>query len=206
MRHHLFLLLLLLPFLALSCGELELPQKDTVEQDSNDNDNDNDKDDGDSNDDNDDDGNGDNDGDQQTGQAIDFGRACLTADGHLLIDDRLYLSLEEFWYVSSATGTKPTEAQDYAAAYSEGDLKGWRIPTADDVTILRDALACKSPYYGKEQLTQINKVLSENDLPGIYRERYLCDGATQTFDFVLDSKLSAAGKSKTYLLRLVRDK
>lgn len=137
---------------------------------------------------------------------ITIGTVCLTADRHLLIANSLYLSLTEYWNVPSALSTKPDAAQKLATAYTEGDLEGWRIPTRNDAEIIRTALACQSPYYGEEVLPQINKLLDAMGCLGIYRERYLCDGAAKTFDFAIGSNISAASKSKTYRLRLVRDK
>lgn len=148
-------------------------------------------------------GNGDGAADNQDKQ---FGRAKLTADGHLLIDDSFYLSLEEYPNVPSAQSSQPKAAAELAAAYSEGDLTSWHIPTTDEALLLRQVLASESPYYGKDPLPLLNKELDALGYIPIYRERYLCDEARKAFDFELDTNISAAAKSKTYRLRLVRAK
>lgn len=138
-----------------------------------------------------------------------IGNACLTADGHLLIADRLYLSLEEFSYVSSAYGSAPTQAAELAEAYIEGDLTGWRVPTENDVTLLRDALACSSPYYydeGTETLPPLNEELEKRGYEGIFREWYIYGDGSKVFGFTDAETFAKASKSKTYRLRLVHDK
>lgn len=149
--------------------------------------------------------NADGSSDQQTPD-LHFGRTSLTSDGHLLIDDKLYLSVFEYRDVSSAKGNYPTEAGGYAANYHEGPLQGWRIPTTDDVRILRDALACESPYYGDGDLRPLNDALTSRDLTPIYRELYLCEGATLCYTFDFQEQFRTTSKSKKYRLRLVRDK
>lgn len=142
-----------------------------------------------------------------------FGKARLTSDGHLLIDDRIYFSVIEYRDVLSALSSTPNAAANIAAAYTEGRLTdGWRIPTLDDVAILRDALAGPSPYYpdpdapGSEVLPNLNQALDEAYLDGIFRERYLCDGAKRCFTFNVSESIQGAAKSTKYRLRLVRDK
>lgn len=217
-----------------SCGEIEIPQKGATEQPAPDPDGNTDgtggkedgagggtdtpsgddsgekpDDSGEKSDDNgekpDDSGEKPDDSGEKQGDIV-IGQVCFTADSHILIADQIYLSLEEYWYVSGANGPKPDEAKQYAEAYAEGDLTGWRIPTYDDAVLLRSTLACESPYYGKEVLPQLNKVLDAHNCIGIYRERYLCDDAKKSFDFIFDGNITTTSKSKTYRLRLVRDK
>lgn len=215
--------LLLCSFLALSCGEIELPQSTgNTEQPAEEGDDKERPTDttGDENAPGDNtpgngndttggtpgDGNGTTGDDAQTPQDIVIGRVCLTADNHIIVDNRLYLSAGEFWYVSSASGSEPKAAQKLATDYTEGELRKWRIPTDNDVELLRDALACESPYYGKGTLPKLNQALESRELNGIYRERYLCSDAAYTFDFLLDTNVAKASKNATYRLRLVRDK
>lgn len=138
-----------------------------------------------------------------------IGNATLTADGHLLIADRLYLSLEEFWYVSSAYGSAPTQAAELAEAYVEGELTGWRVPTEADVYLLRDALACSSPYYydeGTETLPPLNEELKSRSYQSIDREWYIYGDGSNVFGFTDTETFKKASKSNTYRLRLVHDK
>lgn len=138
-----------------------------------------------------------------------IGTATFTAGGHLLIADRLYLSLEEYSNVSSAYGSMPTQAAELAAAYAEGELTGWRVPTEADVTTLRDALACASPSYveeGTETLPPLNKELERRGYYGLYREWYIFGDGNSVFGFTFDETTKKASKNQTYRLRLVRDK
>lgn len=210
-RHFLFFLL---PLLAISCGEIELPQSDKADKTeqttgkvdegkTEDNSGDNNED---GQDKNEDEGTEEGNNDKPS-QDQHFDRATITADGHLLIDDRLYISFYEFPDVPSAYSDSPTLALKYAQAYNEGDLKNWRIPTVEDVALLHDALAfIESPFYGNELLAIINQQLTKRGEPGIYRERYLCDDAKKTFSFSADSNVTKAAAKTLYRLRLVCDK
>lgn len=136
-----------------------------------------------------------------------FGRASFTSDGHLLIADRLYLSLAEYPNVPSAISATPNVAGDYAASYVEGGLKGWRIPTKTDAELLRQVLAfIESPFYGADIIVKLNNFLEDRDFTGIYREEYLCDDALTTFNFSASGVYTDVGKTKLYKLRFVRDK
>lgn len=218
-----------------SCGEIELPQPDdgsnspteqpdggATDDNGSSSSSDDDSSAGDDNAPGDDDsatddsGNGtpsndDQDSDNPDEPAADLhiGNACLTADGHLLIADRLYLSLEEFRNVSSAGGAYPTQAAELAAAYVEGNLKDWRVPTEDDVNVLQDALACASPSYvdvGTETLPPLNKELDARGYWGLYREWYIYGDASRVFGFTFDTTIRKATAKTLYLLRLVHDK
>lgn len=211
-----YILFFLLPFLAISCGEIELPQPDKTEQttdkvdegkkddnSSETNEDNQDK----SEDENKEVGNEEEGNDKQPSEDLQLGRASITADGHLLIDDRLYVSILEFADVPSAYSDSPTLALEYAQTYSEGKLKDWRIPTVEDVALLQDVLAfVDSPFYGDEQLAVINKELLKRGETEICRERYLCDDAKKTFNFSAGSNVTKAAAKTLYRLRLVRDK
>lgn len=138
-----------------------------------------------------------------------FGPVTLTADGHILFNDTFYISVEEFRNVTSAYSTTPDAAAEYAATYTEGDLSGWHIPTAEEAEMLHEALACTSPYYqekGTEVLPLLNRALAERDWRGLYREWYLCDEGRQVFDFDISNSLKKAAKTTKYRLRLTRAK
>lgn len=211
-----------------SCGEMELPQHDDAPNSSTEQPKDgtpgDDNSDGDTpGDDNtpgesnsDDATSGDNNNDSATPGDADtpvgdlrIGNACLTLDGHLLIADRLYLSLEEFWSVSSAGGAHPTQAAELAAAYVEGNLKDWRVPTAQDVIVLQEALACVSPLYadeGTETLPLLNRELDARGYCGLYREWYIYGDAFTVFGFTFETTTTKASAKTLYRLRLVHDK
>lgn len=141
-------------------------------------------------------------GEVQEDGDLTIGMASLTADGHLLIAGSLYLSLEEHRCVGK-------EAADFAETYEEGNLTDWHVPSKAEAQFLRDALACSSPYYydeGNETLPPLNRKLEELSYTGIYRERYLCEDGTLTYDFQLATNISPASQTKTYRLRLVRSK
>lgn len=142
-------------------------------------------------------------------EELQIGSATFTVDGHLLIAGSLYLSLGEFNKIESAFGENPQMAAETAASYVEGNLKDWRVPTEKDVTLLRDALACVSPYYDPEHeytLPLLNLELSARGYANIYREWYIYGDATRVFGFTFDETEKKASASSTYLLRLVHDK
>lgn len=138
-----------------------------------------------------------------------FGTVTITPDRHILINESFYLSTAEFYDVKSANSTTPTAAAELAAAYKEGDLGDWHIPTYEEAEAIRDALACTSPFYAEKEtdvLPKLNKTLEELGLQGIYREWYLCDHATHAFDFITEDLISKATKTGKYHLRLAREK
>lgn len=145
----------------------------------------------------------------ETGGEETQSKTRLTSDGHLLIDDTFYLSVQEWRQVVSAyNAATPSMAADKAEAYKEGDLdSGWRIPTEDDVRLLRDVLACEGGFYGKDLLPQLNHQLEEYTLaPLSPSDRYLCDEGRKTYTFKIDDNVSKAGAKTGYRLRLVHDK
>lgn len=221
-----YILFILISLLTVSCGEIELPQPDHAEQTTDnsnedqesgnvnkeDNNGTNEEGNQDNNGENEDnnqnenENEGDNSGNQPS-EGINFGRASITADGHLLIDDRLYVSLLEIPDVPSAYSDSPTLAFEYAQEYSEGELTNWRIPTLEDVGLLRDVLAyIDAAVTGKELLATINKELEKRGERGIYHERYLCDEAMRSFNFSSEGIITKASSKTLYRLRLVCDK
>lgn len=137
------------------------------------------------------------------------GKALFTADGHVLIDDRLYLSIFEIRGVVSAYNVEdPTAAVRAAAEYAEGNLDaGWRIPTEEEVSYLRDMYASSTYYYGDEPLPLLNRALEAREYEMISLDmRYLCAEGEKTFNFELGKKVTKAGAKTTYRLRLVHDK
>ena len=119
--------------------------------------------------------------------------------------DFLLVSRAHWDPVASAySETAPNEAVQYAAAYKEGELAEWRIPTR------AEALALAAFWKG-EKLNVINATFRELHDPEIYDKiegrsvAYLCDEGRSVFSFLENPHLRKAGKSvKTYVLRLVK--
>ena len=119
----------------------------------------------------------------------------------------LLLSTMEWRGVTSATHEDtPAMAADIASTYTEGDFSDWRIPTRDEVRKM-----CAAS--GDMSLDATNECLRTNGIAplGIGDDaetgdaiRYLCDEAAYSFRWDSDGKPSAAGRKRTYHLRLVR--
>lgn len=204
--------MLLLPTLA-GCGELEIPVRDedqkneTTESDDNDNGQNKDEEEGDEGD---NDENESPDEKEPTGdeKPHSVGYATFTDDGHLLIDDSLYLSVYEVRNVLSAYSDSPKEALEKAEKYEEGNMKnGWRIPTEKEVNYLLGMYASHTFYYGDEPLPVLNRALEawEYDLLS-FDYRYLCAEGQKTFCFEAGKNISKAGTKSYYRLRLVHSK
>ena len=138
-------------------------------------------------------------------------------DGHLVAlstpDDNggatlLLLSTKEWTDVPSALNTEnPSEAASLVNAYTEGNLSGWRFPTADEAKAMRNTI-------GGTHLSQTNKLLSDKGLdiletgyePGTKDTpvRYLCEDGEKTYVWG-DGTISKAGSSRTYRLRAVKE-
>lgn len=216
---------MLLPF-AVSCGEIELPlPTDTPTQEPSAPADDNGSEEttgnqGDTPEEKPGDDNG-NQGDDNGNQGGDngdehLGRATLTADGHIVIDGTLYLSIIEHRDIKGAEATK---AISYAESYVEGTLTGWRVPTLDDVKILTDVLTSETAWYGASPMALLNSALEESELTnydqlplregdGTISIYFLCDGGKKayTFDAKASKQLTDISAKKKYRLRLVKDK
>lgn len=225
--------LLLLPLLS-GCGEIEVPmkedehpqemvpgdtgQKEDDKTDGTDKADDSDKtDDGDETPDpeNPDDPDGseqpDDDTGVDTGEEQYVGEACFTADGHVLISDRLYLSIYNIKGVVSAYHAEsPTAAAEAAASYQEGNLKaGWRVPTEEEARFLIGIYSSSTSIYGDEPLPVLNRALNARGYDAIIfdpDQRYLCADGQKSFSFQQGTRISKAGTKKEYCLRLVHDK
>lgn len=124
--------------------------------------------------------------------------------------DILLLSLDEWNKVSSANSTtNATDAADIASAYSEFGMNGWRIPTKEEATSI------KNLYFGNS-IEKINKVLQEAEGDIITKvedngsnARYLCENAYYTYALGETNtgnslSITQAGASTKYRLRLVK--
>ena len=101
-----------------------------------------------------------------------------------------------------------------ARNYSEGDIKGWRIPTKAEAQRIKETYLSAYPDYS-ENLAILNSKIE--DLGGITLRpwdetkssaptcRYFCSDADSTFAIRSNSTISKAGNTVSYNLRLVRD-
>lgn len=221
-----FMFAVLLPS-AVGCGEIDLPQPDNGDQPGNvdngggsDNHGDAGGESGNGGSDNSGSGSGDNgsgsgdngsgSGDNDSGEDLSGAtpagqHAVITADGHVLIDGRLYISVVDFRSIPGDGTTAKTKA----SAYTEGDLSGWRVPTRSDVDLLLGLYRGSDAYYGEGELPALNRALQKADFDTFYlTERYLFDGGRSyfTLDIKASESTGAAQDDKKYYLRLVRDK
>lgn len=144
--------------------------------------------------------------------------ACSLWQGHVVAlvgnatsteADLLLLSLADEADVKSKASTAPDEAADFARAYSEFGLTGWRIPTKEEATALRNC------YYG-DNVTAINTLLEQAGGKVLLQVdskdknvRYLCEDAAYTYSFATSSdgkslQITKAGATVKYRLRLVK--
>lgn len=143
---------------------------------------------------------------------------CTLWNGHAVVAvqnttattaDLLLLSLKEWKDVASAkSDEKPTQATTLAAAYNEGGISGWRIPTKDEADLI------KAYCGGITLINEFNDLLAEaggdaltgngNDSHG-ESVRYLCDTAAYSYDLKSTSNANReAGGTRTYYLRTVK--
>lgn len=121
-------------------------------------------------------------------------------------EELLLYSIAEWTDVSSSLpkSSYPNMADSIAKSYIEGDLTGWEIPTKAQVD------AIKAIYYagsGTSLSTLLEQV--EGGSVGYWENsgnntRYLCDGATYSYNFKQFNNVSKAGAGTLYRLRLVK--
>lgn len=111
------------------------------------------------------------------------------------------LSLSDWGSMTSSTNTStPNMAASTAAGYQEFGLGSWRIPSEDEGRALFSAynnypLAQVMSDAGGDEIVLTEK--SEN-------VRYLCQDASRTYSFKVNTIINAGGTAKNYHLRLVR--
>lgn len=111
------------------------------------------------------------------------------------------LSIEDWGNMTSSTNaTTPGMAAEAAAGYEEFGMKGWSIPSQEDGRRLYAA-------YTSGILTPAVTAAHAKEL--VLQEsgkniRYLCDNATKTYSFSVNSINDAGATLKNYHLRLVR--
>lgn len=117
--------------------------------------------------------------------------------------DLLLLSLheEQDVYAPAAEGHEQ-EMWQLTAAYSEGALSGWSVPSKDEASALKkryggafEDLNNTIELLGGEVITVSGK--SDNS-------RYLCEEGTKTFNFAESGSITTSGKKVKYRLRLVK--
>ena len=144
--------------------------------------------------------------------------ACSLWQGHVVAlvgnatsteADLLLLALPEEANVKSKVSDEPDAAAQIAQAYSEYGLTGWRIPTKEEATALRNC------YYG-DKVSAINSKLEEAGGKALTQTdshdknvRYLCEDALYTYSFATSSdgdalQITKAGATVKYRLRLVK--
>ena len=119
--------------------------------------------------------------------------------------DLLLMSLDE-WdaYVSDADAV--------VDGYSVNGITGWRLPTHEEATLLRNRFCGNNLRELNELIEEYNQ---ENNLEGNDalwgladgdEERYLClkNGAYYTFRFVAGTQIREAGEKRSYYVRLVK--
>lgn len=120
--------------------------------------------------------------------------------------DLLLLSLHEEWdvYAPAAEGHEQ-EMWQLTAAYSEGALSGWSVPSKDEASLL------KKRYGGAfEDLNNTIELLGGEAIPNpeslttSNNSRYLCEEGTKSFKFAESSSITTVGKKVKYRLRLVK--
>lgn len=152
---------------------------------------------------------GDNPGDAIEAEVSALPEAGAVWNGHVVgyIDgkDALLISAQEWTGLTSALNeADPDVAKNIAAAYTEGSLSHWAIPTSDQARLLKT-------QWTPSTYTALNQSLESIGGTGISiydndkAVRYLCADAGSTFSFAANSSILAAGATvKTYRLRLVK--
>ena len=119
--------------------------------------------------------------------------------------DLLLVSLQEQTNVYSANAPDhENDAQNLAAAYSEGGLTGWSIPTNFQMQELKKVYKDGNMDYLNNAIVQaggtgLRLVDSKGD-----PVRYLCDNGLQAIGFSSSSNIGKAGKTVKYSLRFVK--
>lgn len=119
--------------------------------------------------------------------------------------DIILLSLSEWSGITSAYNSEiPNMANDIAESYTEEGLKDWKIPTKDEIKIIRSSI-------GFDNIEQTNSILTDNNYtPLKYGEdiendatiRYLCEDGKYSYAWDVNST-TKAGSKRTYHLRLI---
>lgn len=144
--------------------------------------------------------------------------ACSVWNKHIVVAlqnatsseaDLLLLSRDEWTNVSSATGQNPSQAIGLAVQYAEETLStGWHIPTKEEAKLI--TASCASETLLANMNTLLGEVAGEQLVSSLSEDekgnpvRYLCNDAMNTYTVGRTGSQSAAGKTRTYSLRLVK--
>lgn len=144
-----------------------------------------------------------------------FPSSCSIWNGHFVAysemnedeteADVMLLSLEEWDNIASVeySGSK---TESLANSYTENDLTDWSVPTSEEVNIMKE-------FCGGENFSTMNNLITSNEGIIVTAEgtdvnkqslRYLCDDLQKTYSWKSGSKISDAGLSRTYNLRLIK--
>lgn len=118
----------------------------------------------------------------------------------------LLLSTTEWSGVTSAYHSEtPNKAAEIVAAYVEGSIDGWKIPTRDEAKLMRNVL-------GDSNLPATNELLATHGMATLSfgedtengnKVRYLCDDANNSFSWD-GTSVTKCGSKRTYHLRAVK--
>lgn len=111
--------------------------------------------------------------------------------------------------------SKASEAYTFVQSYTEGELCDWQLPTEEEAGYLRDnygldaGIFDDSALYGDPDYGDLHQL---NDLFFTKIEarlnntnaKYLCANGDKVFSFVKNTKITEAGKSTSYIIRLVK--
>ena len=123
------------------------------------------------------------------------------------------VSLKE-WNDLKLSETSKNALQSIAAAYQEGTMTGWHIPTKDEAKSLKDAYACNYDDGYSDAIKSLKaavtalggtKVSVYQLVKGYPAYRYFCSEADSTFSLNTNTNITKVGKSASYNLRLVKD-
>lgn len=95
-----------------------------------------------------------------------------------------------------------SQVESILSGYSVNGISGWRLPTQDEVSVLRTRFS----GIGR---TELNEMITEHDdaLPVLdAEERYLCtkNDVFYSFKFEEGTSITKAGEKRSYYIRLVK--
>lgn len=121
------------------------------------------------------------------------------------------LSLQEWEGVASAKNILlPGQAEAIASAYREDNVGGWTIPTRDQANALKELYDGADMSAGNmyDVINNTLRSLGKETVKYFYMSgdncRYLCEDATYTYHFGKAVKVTEAGATVKYRLRLVK--
>lgn len=118
-------------------------------------------------------------------------------------EDVLLLAKEEQINVYSPIAPNhENDMESLAAAYNEGTLTGWSVPTEAEARQLKSAYA--GNYDDLNGLIENLGGMLISTYSTANNARFLCEGGTKTFNFAATGSINNAGATVKYRLRLVK--